>query len=59
MDQMDVQGGPSGRGIQFVDIKLKVPPQYQLIIQSGAAYIGREVLKVRIWKVPPAGGPLL
>ena len=24
----DIQGGPSGRGIQFVDKKLKVLPQY-------------------------------
>ena len=23
--QQEIQGGPSGRGIQFVDIKLKVP----------------------------------
>ena len=27
------QGGPSGRGILFVDIK--VPPQYKLLIQTG------------------------
>ena len=33
-----LQGGPSGRVTQFVDIKLKVPPQYELHIQSGVAY---------------------
>ena len=27
-----IQGGPSGRGIQFADIKLKVPPLYKLLI---------------------------
>ena len=25
-----LQGGPSGRGTQFIDIKLKVPPQHKL-----------------------------
>ena len=30
--QCQIQGGPSGRGILFVDIKLKVQPQYKLII---------------------------
>ena len=29
-----VQSGPSGRGTQFVDIKLQVPPQYKLFIQK-------------------------
>ena len=29
----DVQGGPPGRGTLFVDIKLKVLPQYELLIQ--------------------------
>ena len=28
----EVQGGPSGRGMQFVDIKLKVPPEYKFLI---------------------------
>ena len=27
-----LQGSPSGRGILFVDMKLKVPPQYKLLI---------------------------
>ena len=27
-----MQGGPSGHGTQFVDIRLKVPPQYKLHI---------------------------
>ena len=26
-----LQGGPSGRGTLFVDIKFKVPPQYKLL----------------------------
>ena len=29
-----MQSGPSGRGTQFVDIKLKVPPQYFLGISN-------------------------
>ena len=36
--QKYLQGGPSARGTQFVDIKLKVPPQYEPHIQSGVAY---------------------
>ena len=27
-----IQGGPSGRGMLFVDIKLKVQPEYKLLI---------------------------
>ena len=30
--QCQIQGGPSGRGILFVDIKLKVPPRYKFQI---------------------------
>ena len=29
---LKLQGGPSGRGMQFVDIQLNVPPQYHLFI---------------------------
>ena len=29
--------GPYGRGTQFVDIKLKVPPHHELVVHSGAA----------------------
>ena len=32
-----LQGGPSGRRVRFVDIKLKVLMQSKLLIQSGAA----------------------
>ena len=28
--------GPYGRGTQFVDIKLKVPPHHELVVHSGA-----------------------
>ena len=28
-----LQGGPSGSGTRFADIKLKVPPSYKLLIQ--------------------------
>ena len=38
MDQMDVQGGPSGRGIQFVDIKFKVLRQYELLMLKRKSY---------------------
>ena len=31
-----IQGGPTGQGTWFVDIKLKVPPQYKLIILQPA-----------------------
>ena len=31
-----VQGGPTGRGTLFVEIKLKVPQQYELLILQPA-----------------------
>ena len=31
-DALYLQGGPSGRGPLFVDIALKVPPSYKLLI---------------------------
>ena len=34
----NVQGGSSGRGTLFVDIKLKVPPQYELLILKRNSY---------------------
>ena len=33
-----LQGGPSGRGTMFVDIKFKVPPQYELLILKHNSY---------------------
>ena len=36
--QKYLQGGPSARGIQFVDIKLKVPPQYELLLLNRNSY---------------------
>ena len=38
LDVCTIQGGPSGRGIQYVDIKLKVPPQYKLLILKRNSY---------------------
>ena len=32
-----LQGGPSGRGTRFVDIKFKVPSQYKLLIQKATS----------------------
>ena len=34
-----VQGGPSGHGVQFVDIKLTVPPLYTLLIRKRNYYV--------------------
>ena len=35
---LTIQGGPSGRGTQFVDIKLKLMPQYKLLILNRNSY---------------------
>ena len=36
---LTIQGGPSGRGTQFVDIKLKVPPQYRVTLVVWYKYL--------------------
>ena len=41
----NIQGGPSGHGIQFVDIKLKVLPQYELLILKRNSYVNVNVNK--------------
>ena len=38
---MKVQGGPSGRGILFVDIKLKVLPHYELLLLQNATLFSK------------------
>ena len=38
MREGDVQDGPSGRGKRFVGIKLKVLPQYKLLIPKRNSY---------------------
>ena len=34
-----VQGGPSGSGTLFVDIKFRVPPEYKLLILKHNFYV--------------------
>ena len=36
--RLPIQGGPSGHGKQFVDIKFKVPPKYKLLILKRKSY---------------------
>ena len=38
---VSVQRGPSGCTPPFVDVKTKVPPQYRLLMQSGASYLSQ------------------
>ena len=45
-----VQGGPSGRGMQSVDIKLKVPLEYKLLIRKCNSYLNvNKRLSVTRW----------
>ena len=50
---------PSGRGIQLLDIKLKVRHCFSYLYYTLRPPVMGEVLSTRIWGVPPAGGPLL
>ena len=42
-----VHGGPSGRGTLFVDIKLKVPPQYKLILLNSYFNVNKSLSSTR------------
>ena len=43
-----IQGGPSGRGAMFVDIKFKVPSQYKLLKRNSQFEINKRLSARRI-----------
>ena len=45
--QQKLQGGPSGRGMQFVDIKLKVPPEYKFLILNAIQHVNNNLSATR------------